>query len=69
MFESFHIPSVTDNIIDFTACRARRDLSEIGAVDEAGNFYVDQPFNTDWLALYRRSGFFVVKDEIELDIS
>lgn len=68
MFENFHVPSSTDNVIDFNACRARRTLYEIGAVDASGNFFVDQqPFNPDWVAEYRRSGFFVVRNEVEID--
>lgn len=67
MFGEFYVPSTTGNVVDLDACRVRHDLHEAGAVDKQGNFYVDQPFDPDWVAKFKRSGFFVVGSDIEIE--
>jgi hypothetical protein len=67
-FGEFYVPSATGNVVDLTACRARQKLQEMGAVDQQGNFYVDQPFDPDWVAKFKRSAFYLVGGEVEVDI-
>lgn len=69
-FEEFYIPSVTNNVIDFSAYKRRVFLHQAGAVDMSGNFYVDseEVFHTDWVARFRRTGFMLIKNEIDFTL-